>query len=92
IQDGATFQFGWAPLLLRERAGDLVLCEPDFDDPSRGWRADVTTTLVVQADMMNVVRTYGAAPVASTYEQTLLVDVGAWTAPVVRMTRVRIDT
>ena len=92
LEDGATFQCGWAPLTLRERAGDLVVCEPEFEDLSRGERADVTTTLLVQAEMLDTTRAVGSEPIVPTYRQVLFVDVGAWTARAVTMTRIRAQT
>jgi hypothetical protein len=92
LDDGTTFQFGWAPLMLRARGADLVVHEPDFDDVARGWRADATTTLVVQAEMMGLARSVKAAPiVVPTYQQIVFVDVAAWRSPGVTMSRIRLQ-
>lgn len=77
FRDGETVQVGWSILTLREKDGELVLCEPDFShDPLRDVREDVTTTLVVLAQMKDVLARTGASPSFPTFREMLVLAKG----------------
>jgi hypothetical protein len=57
IQDGSTIEVGWSILVLvASESGQLVVCEPDFDeDPLEKVVDDVTRTLYILAEQNYVI-------------------------------------
>jgi hypothetical protein len=57
LKDGFTIQFGWSFLRLRDRASDLLICEPNYrGDPFQQWSEDVSATLKFSAEQAGFLR------------------------------------
>jgi len=66
--------FGWSSLTLKRSGKEIHVFEPDFDrDPGRDLREDVSATLEVQAEMLDLVRQVGCQAEFATFDQTILV-------------------
>src|SRR5262249_23483535 len=77
LADGVTVQFGWSVLTLRQRGGELLVCEPDFGgDPFTEVREDVTCTLAVLVGQAAVINPPGVEPVEVRFDETVLLAKG----------------
>jgi hypothetical protein len=93
LAPGFQMDFGWVPLSLHLHAGELVICEPDFEDPSLvRLNPNITRSLSVQSDLLDVARAVGVRPTFSRYDQAVFVDANAWNASVVNLSRLRTVT
>jgi hypothetical protein len=73
LTTGQQIQFGWSILTIVRSGTEFVVCEPDFDrDPTRDVRQDLSTTLGVQAEMLDAVRRVGAEGDFPRFNQTVL--------------------
>jgi hypothetical protein len=90
LRDGAVVRFGWVDLSLKQDANQFVICEPVFGAPPPGsLRADITTSLLIQGELLAVAKAVGVGPVFPYYTQRLLVAEGACGARSVVMSRLR---
>ncbi|MDI1451192.1 hypothetical protein [Polyangium sp. 6x1] len=75
--EGAVIVFGWAAFRLERREGQLLVCEPDFDDSPRQFRPDVTTSLRVVARQVGLVKMLGVKPAGCRFDDKIVADRGA---------------
>ena len=75
LLEGNSISYGWSKLKVVRCERGLKLCEPDFDaNPETGWRDDVSTSLLVQAQMLDVARRANAVPDFPKFLDRVLVD------------------
>lgn len=88
LTEGGRVQVGWSFLTLRLRDNELVVCEPDFDgDPFSGVREDVTLTLTVIGQQNEVLARVGAAGVASSFQDKIVLLKGCLEEPHIYLER-----
>lgn len=89
MDEGLTLRWGWSALILvRMSDGRLQVHEPDFDDdPLEHVRADVTTTLQVQAASRDLLARCGCVPVPFAFDDALVVAGDALAQPVLMAQR-----
>jgi hypothetical protein len=88
LHPGSIIMFGWAPLKLHDEGGDWVLYELDFTQPTLTWVRGVDTTLQVLNLQAAVVHAVGVAPRETRYDDFVLVEPAAESAPDVFLARV----
>ncbi|MDI1484471.1 hypothetical protein [Polyangium sp. y55x31] len=72
--EGAVVVFGWAAYRLERREGQLLVCEPDFDEDPRQFRPDVTASLRVVARQVGLVKMLGVKPEGCRFDDKILAD------------------
>lgn len=72
--EGAVVVFGWAAYRLERREGQLVVCEPDFDEDPRRFRPDVTASLRVVARQVGLVKMLGVKPEGCRFDDKIVAD------------------
>jgi hypothetical protein len=85
--EGAVVVFGWAAYRLERREGKLHVCEPDFDEDPRRFRADVTASLRVVARQVGLVKMLAVAPAGCRFDDKILADRSALRAREVYLRR-----
>jgi hypothetical protein len=88
LRPGSVVMFGWAPLKLFDEDGDWVLHEPDFRQPQLTWVRGIGTTLRVLNWQAAVIHALGVTPRQTLYDDFVLVEPGAESAPHVFLDRV----
>lgn len=77
-RDGTTVEIGWSLLTLKERGGELLVCEPDYaGDPFRDLSEDVSRTLAVLARQSDVLKRVGAQMTPARFDERVVVAEGA---------------
>jgi hypothetical protein len=96
INEGSTVEIGWSVLtFIKDDAGRLVACEPDFgDDPFEKIVADVTMTLHVVATQGYIIGETHTEETARIprYDETVVYRVGALEAENIYAERGELDT
>lgn len=78
LKDGTTLEVGWTVLTVKERGGELVVCEPDYArDPFTDLGEDVSRTLLLLGQQNDVLRRVGAEMVPSRFDERVVVAEGA---------------
>ncbi|TKC97263.1 hypothetical protein [Polyangium fumosum] len=85
--EGAVVVFGWAAYRLERREGQLLVCEPDFDEDPRRFRPDVTASLRVVARQVGLVKMLGIKPEGCRFDDKIVADRAALHAPAVYLHR-----
>jgi hypothetical protein len=81
LADGVIVQVGWSLLQLRRDAGELAVCEPNFDtDPFQDFRDDVTCTLTVLARQNLVHERLGIEGAPVRYDDKVVLKKGCLSA------------
>jgi hypothetical protein len=74
---GLRIEFGWSVLSLIGQNNTYVVHEPDFDNDPTSWvRDEVTTSLLVQADMLGIAAAVDVEPVFPNFADRVLVKEG----------------
>jgi len=87
---GMKIQFGWSFLELRENGENIYLIqEPDFSgNPFSSFRADVSTTLQVQASQNNLIEELDIAPSGVSFQDKIVFAKGSLEAERVYIERI----
>src|SRR4051794_17651607 len=75
LAEGATAWVGWTRYLIRRHEGALVVHEPNYStNPLIAYRPDVTTSVLVQRDMLKAASDRGLKPVFPRFLDELAVE------------------
>jgi hypothetical protein len=89
LHPGSIIDFGWAPLRIDESGDAWFVCEPNFAHDAASFVPGVAVTLRVLDDQARIVRLLGVTPLATRFDQTVLVDERTWHVPDVIANRLR---
>ncbi len=88
LDDARRIQFGWALLTLKRRDGEIVLCEPNYaGNPFSDVVEDVTRTLWVQAQQVDVLRSLGLAGHPARFQDKVVIAKGCLDEPKIFLQR-----
>jgi hypothetical protein len=88
LEDGARIQVGWSLLSIRREGDALVIVEPDFSgNPFETSRADLTTTLSVQAQQNDVLTALGLPGTAVSFRDKIVFAKGCLDQPHIYLER-----
>ena len=88
LEDKKRIQFGWTLLTLKRRDSEIVLCEPDYaGNPFSDVVEDVTRTLWVQAQQVDVLRKLGLEGSPARFQDKVVIAKGCLDEPRVFLQR-----
>ncbi|QHE91043.1 hypothetical protein PI93_003840 [Pandoraea fibrosis] len=81
LADGLRIRFGWSFLILLERHGEVVICEPDYGhNPFAQTRDDVSIFLRVLAAQSALTKMLGVAPTDISFQDKIIFADGVFDA------------
>ncbi|WP_373883235.1 hypothetical protein ACEQ85_01350 [Acinetobacter pittii] len=93
IEDGVKIQFGWSFLIFRNfDDNQLILCEPDFlSNPFSEEKYSIDFTLEVQALQNSFSKRYGVDPIATLFQDKIILVKGCLDKEKLFMERIEPD-
>lgn len=92
LEDKKRIQFGWTLLTLKRRDSEIVVCEPDYSGiPLSDVVEDVTRTLWVQAQQVDVLRKLGIEGSPARFQDKVVLARGCLDEPGVFLQRQEIQ-
>jgi len=73
LRAGSRIRLGWSFLILQERIGEIVICEPDYtSNPFAETRDDVSVFLRVLASQTALVQMLGVTPIEVSFQDKIV--------------------
>jgi len=82
LRPGSRIRYGWSILILQERDGGLLVCEPDYaSNPFQRTREDLSVFLRVTQAQVRLAQVLGVTPAAVSFQDKLVHADGVFESP-----------